>query len=798
MLKYRYKSIMQNTKRFTIKDKKTFARKLTVILAAFVMALAPIGSTLFQREIANAAPGDYSFAGTLGVQEERSYPYGIAVASDGTLFVSDQGNATIVHMTSDGEILNVLNDFGLTSNERIAVSSLAFDDSDYLYAVDTGGHRVLKITMDGDFVEQFGSGTSGVGTGQLQYPGDVTVDPSGNVYISCGSSSVNYMEGIKKFDSAGNEIASWIYTTSSADGRFNWISGIVFSNDEIFVSDTRNNRVQVISAVDGSFLRKWGTQGSNVGEFSSLSGIAVDLSGNILVAEAGNHRIQVFTPTGSYVETFGNASGQNSLQDPRHIAIDSTGNKYVTDSFTMVVYKYDSTNNYVMSFPIQSIIPDELFDAYFIGRDDAGNIYAFNNELTPGLGDDYRQITIFLADGTEGSWMIQLSSQQDDGSYFYFYPSQHMFVDGNGDLYFAGSGGSYDATTTTWEGISVIKYAVGSSQPEIVVLDGGSDYSAFANCIFRNPQNGKLTLAGSFHLSETSKDYVLAEINDDGSLRFFAEYYYDDGFGNGWQANVSYTVMGADGDYYMVGYFYSNDGGISGDYSIFKYNPTTDKFSGLVPTSDILGDNETRVDATELAWDAQGNLIVRGNMTKQNYATSDYDEYAVFKYSPTGELLTEIVRIGDQYDQLTSTHGAGRLAVDEYSTIYALDIYGDGIVKIFAIEADVPSRPLNVAINQRTTTSLGVIWSTPAWHGNAPISGYKIAYRAEGTTTWQHATVDNSTFSYLITGLLSGTEYEIEVFALNSVGQSMASDDVAGWTLAREQIVPGAPNTGLR
>jgi DNA-binding beta-propeller fold protein YncE len=50
---------------------------------------------------------------------------------------------------------------------------------------------------------------------------------------------------------------------------------------------------------DGHFIKSWGQRGSEVGQFNSLRGIALDAQGNVYVADAGNKRIQVFDGDGN-------------------------------------------------------------------------------------------------------------------------------------------------------------------------------------------------------------------------------------------------------------------------------------------------------------------------------------------------------------------------------------------------------------------------------------------------------------------------------------------------------------------
>jgi tripartite motif-containing protein 71 len=87
----------------------------------------------------------------------------------------------------------------------------------------------------------------------------------------------------------------------SGDGQFSEPWGIaVDSNENVYVVDRNNNRIQVFSNT-GTFLRKWGTYGTDDGQFIGPTGIAVDSYGNVYVADTYNSRIQVFSSTGTFL-----------------------------------------------------------------------------------------------------------------------------------------------------------------------------------------------------------------------------------------------------------------------------------------------------------------------------------------------------------------------------------------------------------------------------------------------------------------------------------------------------------------
>jgi DNA-binding beta-propeller fold protein YncE len=71
-------------------------------------------------------------------------------------------------------------------------------------------------------------------------------------------------------------------------------------NDNIYVTDRNNNRIQVFTA-NGTFLAKFGLEGSGPGQFILPEGVGVDKdTGLVYVADTGNFRIQVFKPVASF------------------------------------------------------------------------------------------------------------------------------------------------------------------------------------------------------------------------------------------------------------------------------------------------------------------------------------------------------------------------------------------------------------------------------------------------------------------------------------------------------------------
>jgi DNA-binding beta-propeller fold protein YncE len=91
-----------------------------------------------------------------------------------------------------------------------------------------------------------------------------------------------------------------------------------------------------------------GGKGTEEGQFDSPTGIAVDASGNILVADSNNGRIEKFSPTGAFLSTIGTkGSGHGQLGQPNGIAIDRAGNIYVAEASNHRVQKLASDGTFI-------------------------------------------------------------------------------------------------------------------------------------------------------------------------------------------------------------------------------------------------------------------------------------------------------------------------------------------------------------------------------------------------------------------------------------------------------------------
>ena len=97
----------------------------------------------------------------------------------------------------------------------------------------------------------------------------------------------------------------------------------------------------------------FGTYGTGDGQMSYPGGVAVDSSGNIYVSDSNNNRIQKFNSSGVFQWKLGGTatgSGNGQFSYPQGITLDSSGNIYVADANNNRIVKVTSGGAYSASF----------------------------------------------------------------------------------------------------------------------------------------------------------------------------------------------------------------------------------------------------------------------------------------------------------------------------------------------------------------------------------------------------------------------------------------------------------------
>ena len=218
--------------------------------------------------------------------------------------------------------------YGMSGQGFWTPQDFALADDDTVFVINRGaeelGQRISKVTLDHQFLDQFGA--FGRGDGQFVWPRSIALDGAGSVYATD-----DFLNRVSIFDPDGTFQCSW-GEAGDGKGQLNAPSGMAFDADENLVMvDALNHRVQRFTK-DGKYLGGFGCQGADDGQFNMPWGLCLDDCGNIYVADWKNDRVQKFDADGHFVMKFeASASGLGDLHGPTGVAVDSEGDVYVTD-----------------------------------------------------------------------------------------------------------------------------------------------------------------------------------------------------------------------------------------------------------------------------------------------------------------------------------------------------------------------------------------------------------------------------------------------------------------------------------
>ncbi len=235
----------------------------------------------------------FSFSGHAG---------GVAVAPDGSIWVSDTLSDTIWHVTDDRAAtplvaIPLLSEDPRRSTRRLlAPAGLAFAPDGSLYVADSSGHRICAISTDGS-LRVVAGGKNGCRDGpgaeaMFRFPLDVAFSPDGTCFVA---------------DSGNDRIRA-----ISPDG--------------------------VVSTIAGSSYDFGDGQGAQA-RFRRPAALDIDAEGTCFVADTGNNAVRCVSPTGDVATIAGlppggerDGSGRDvGLRWPTGIAVASDGSSWVAD-----------------------------------------------------------------------------------------------------------------------------------------------------------------------------------------------------------------------------------------------------------------------------------------------------------------------------------------------------------------------------------------------------------------------------------------------------------------------------------
>ncbi len=226
-----------------------------------------------------------SVAALTGELKDLGKPLGVAVSSQGDIYVGDNGSDAVKVYGPDGSQLATI---GAGTLEM--PNDLAFDQNGQLYVVDSKRNRVEVFDpATGASLRTFGSGV-------LRFPAALAISGE-EVFVADQS---NYL--VRVFDLQGNLLRSFGGKVTQGFMNYNWKgkfarlqSLAVDSTGRLHALDSHMGVIQILSAADGSYIDSYGVNGSAPGELDLPLDIDINQYGQTAVANTRNARVELLT-----------------------------------------------------------------------------------------------------------------------------------------------------------------------------------------------------------------------------------------------------------------------------------------------------------------------------------------------------------------------------------------------------------------------------------------------------------------------------------------------------------------------
>ena len=226
-----------------------------------------------------------SFGTRLSGDGQFKFPYGVTVDHDDNIYVVEVNNNRIQKFDPEGNLIAAVGEYGSGELEFIRPAGICFNKSnEQLYVCDQNNYRIQVITTDLTFVRHFGS--KGDGTGQFNCPLNLAFDSRDNLYVTdCGNNRVQVFTAEGQFVRAFTDKAYRVNLE-------NPYAIAIDSGDTVYVSESYRNCVNVFTT-QGKFITSFGTKGTKDGQYYGISGLCVDQNDYIIVSDSTNNRLQI-------------------------------------------------------------------------------------------------------------------------------------------------------------------------------------------------------------------------------------------------------------------------------------------------------------------------------------------------------------------------------------------------------------------------------------------------------------------------------------------------------------------------
>lgn len=248
-------------------------------------------------------------------------PQSVVADAAERVFVTDVSRAAVFVFDKPAGELKIW-EYAMGLRRFVAPIGVALAEGGGIWVADAELQIVAHLGPDGNPQEP-------VGVGILQRPTGLARDPaSGLLYVAD-----TYAHEIKVFHPDGR-LERTIGERGEAPGEFNFPTHIAVAGGKLYVTDTMNSRVQILSLDGEGKPQVLGKRGLYYGNLVRPKGVAVDSENNIYVVESYYDNLLIYNEAGEFLMPIGGAGqGTGNFYLPAGVWVDPFNRVFVADTF---------------------------------------------------------------------------------------------------------------------------------------------------------------------------------------------------------------------------------------------------------------------------------------------------------------------------------------------------------------------------------------------------------------------------------------------------------------------------------
>jgi len=331
--------------------------------------------------------GVCGFAGDGGAATaaQLNYPTGVALDAAGNLLIADSGNCVIRKVATTGKISTVAGTGGAcgfagdggagTAAQLNSPMDVALDSTGNLFIADTYNFRIRQVgatshkmsTLAGNGTASFGGDGGAATVAELSFPADVVLGGSGDLFVVDQGNCV-----IRKVGAVTGMISTVAGTGGTCDfagdggpataAELNFPAGAAFDGTgDLIIADQSNCVIRKVHMTTGTISTVAGTGGAcgfagdggpaAAAELYLPAGVALDVAGNLFIADQDNFVIRRVDATTHQISTVAGTPGISGfagdggpataaeLSNTTGVALDGAGNLFIADTGNCVIRK---------------------------------------------------------------------------------------------------------------------------------------------------------------------------------------------------------------------------------------------------------------------------------------------------------------------------------------------------------------------------------------------------------------------------------------------------------------------------